>query len=518
MELSTSLSSSSSSAVSVTRALAAEKNAPVITIANASNTAATKTAAGVVVISGVGANTVKENAGKYANGNAANAMRSLLACDRKKSAAVIISADIATPSSSSSSDAVVKVEGVASGVAGSSLAAASGSASVAGAGSATAAVAVVAGASASGPKPHRCEKCGKSFYCRYKLKVHSRTHLSAEDAETHSCKICAKPFPDEMLLRRKHQGPFECKHCTKKLPCSSAMRKHLSSEHTGPKPFECKDCGRTFLNGAGLAGHRSAKHLRHICIACGKEFSKRTYLKHHMQVHTGLKPYVCEECGRAFAVQGNLREHKHLHSGVRAFRCEVCGKSYVQRSALSAHRLVHRNDKRYRCDICGQAFRRAVDRNLHRATQPPPPPRRRAGRRRGAREGGGGGSECGGSEGGGGKGGSDDSGDGCRWWWWSRRRAERPREPQVFESGASSSEPTSRSAVVGVGWRECAPECRAARGARRHEGSVVQRRGLQAVFVPRVRPGIQSPVQPLRASPRTLALRAEDHAVQECSA
>jgi uncharacterized Zn-finger protein len=57
----------------------------------------------------------------------------------------------------------------------------------------------------------------------------------------------------------------------------------------------------------------------HRCKLCGKRFALSQYLKDHMNVHTGDRPYKCKyaNCNMAFSQAGKLsahhREHQETH-------------------------------------------------------------------------------------------------------------------------------------------------------------------------------------------------------------
>ncbi|XP_076659702.1 PR/SET domain 13 [Halictus rubicundus] len=84
----------------------------------------------------------------------------------------------------------------------------------------------------------------------------------------------------------------------------------------------------------------------HLCIYCGKVYSRKYGLKIHIRTHTGYKPLKCKYCQRPFGDPSNLNKHVRLHSdGETPYRCELCGKVLVRRRDLERHtRSRHQNN------------------------------------------------------------------------------------------------------------------------------------------------------------------------------
>lgn len=83
----------------------------------------------------------------------------------------------------------------------------------------------------------------------------------------------------------------------------------------------------------------------HLCLYCGKVYSRRYGLKIHIRTHTGYKPLRCRHCARRFGDPSNLNKHVRLHAAARSpaptpapHACARCGAGCARRRDLLRHR------------------------------------------------------------------------------------------------------------------------------------------------------------------------------------
>lgn len=81
----------------------------------------------------------------------------------------------------------------------------------------------------------------------------------------------------------------------------------------------------------------------HICMFCGKLYTRKYGLKIHLRTHTGHKPLQCRFCGRPFSDPSNLNKHIRLHAHHSTHlagghhKCPECGKIMIRRRDLDRH-------------------------------------------------------------------------------------------------------------------------------------------------------------------------------------
>ncbi|XP_022836309.1 zinc finger protein 559-like, partial [Spodoptera litura] len=100
----------------------------------------------------------------------------------------------------------------------------------------------------------------------------------------------------------------------------------------------------------------------HVCVYCGKLYSRRYGLKIHLRTHTGYRPLRCRHCRRPFGDPSNLNKHERLHAArgrapapgpaacpamgptMGPYGCTQCGRALARRRDLERHMRTHTRD------------------------------------------------------------------------------------------------------------------------------------------------------------------------------
>ena len=121
--------------------------------------------------------------------------------------------------------------------------------------------------------------------------------------------------------------------------------------------------------GAGAtAGNSNDTDSKHACLACGKEYGRKSDLLVHLRAHTGEKPFVCNKCGKSFTKKSHLTRHRKIHTGEKPFSCGFCGKLHARMSDLKVHLRTHTGERPYACSICGKTFITSSHVRMHERT------------------------------------------------------------------------------------------------------------------------------------------------------
>ncbi|XP_017482766.1 PREDICTED: PR domain zinc finger protein 13-like, partial [Rhagoletis zephyria] len=93
-----------------------------------------------------------------------------------------------------------------------------------------------------------------------------------------------------------------------------------------------------------IVSNMGASKQGHLCIYCGKVYSRKYGLKIHIRTHTGFKPLKCKFCLRPFGDPSNLNKHVRLHMQsnvsnvpMEGYKCTLCNKTLARRRDLQRH-------------------------------------------------------------------------------------------------------------------------------------------------------------------------------------
>ncbi|XP_032511199.2 transcriptional repressor RHIT [Danaus plexippus] len=165
----------------------------------------------------------------------------------------------------------------------------------------------------TGKKTYTCHDCRTEFEHPNLLKVHLF--------------LACHPFDPHVFWRR----------------CIIKLQTALSITPVSPLPTLPITADPAQLEALAAAWGRSRDG--HICLYCGKLYSRKYGLKIHIRTHTGYKPLRCRHCLRAFGDPSNLNKHVRLHASSsgssEAHACSLCHKPLARKRDLLRHLRSH---------------------------------------------------------------------------------------------------------------------------------------------------------------------------------
>ncbi|CAG4974588.1 unnamed protein product [Colias eurytheme] len=111
---------------------------------------------------------------------------------------------------------------------------------------------------------------------------------------------------------------------------------------------------------------KDPKPKRFPCTECGKKFSEKGSLHHHLQLHSDDRPFTCNICNGTFKTNKYLMKHiKRVHNAPTDHECDFCGKKFHYKSLMEKHRVVHTDEKPYKCKWCKKGFNSGYSLSTH---------------------------------------------------------------------------------------------------------------------------------------------------------
>lgn len=146
-----------------------------------------------------------------------------------------------------------------------------------------------------------------NFQFKLISEVHPARQRSAIDLTTcsHKSENLYRPYSQPSAFKpfRKSQSnatPSDFYHNFHLLPLANPVKTENSLEDQAQMETLVSSLGKSKQG--------------HICLYCGKCYSRKYGLKIHIRTHTGYKPLKCKFCLRPFGDPSNLNKHIRLHA------------------------------------------------------------------------------------------------------------------------------------------------------------------------------------------------------------
>ncbi|CAD7000650.1 zinc finger protein 574 [Ceratitis capitata] len=167
------------------------------------------------------------------------------------------------------------------------------------------------------------------------------------------------------------KNTYLCQYCDMAFTTQADCQEH-ESQHDSAAPYVCSFCSQRTSSRQNLIYHIKELHdpeRPYVCAFCKKGFCRRSDLKKHTIVHTGVRPFSCPVCAKSFSRNTNLTKHIRIHSSVKPHVCTRCPRSFSSAQELMRHIRSHSNSKTFQCSRCPSTFTRKDKLHIHEQTQ-----------------------------------------------------------------------------------------------------------------------------------------------------
>ncbi|XP_033163656.1 transcription factor Ouib [Drosophila mauritiana] len=168
----------------------------------------------------------------------------------------------------------------------------------------------------------------------------------------------------------------EVEHCQEQLHNTSIISKGVSARvpkraKCNSKSWFCDQCGGVFKSSTYLKLHlqRHTGHKPFACDICQAKYYTDNEMRRHRILHTDARPYACRFCSKTYRGCSSKVVHERTHTNERPFQCQHCDMAFTSTSTRQKHEMLHTNQRKYHCEICDQWFLRSSHLTLHQSTK-----------------------------------------------------------------------------------------------------------------------------------------------------